>query len=126
MARESSTADQPAPAPRNNKERIELLEAQMAQLTGLVDGMANLGERQDTMETDYMTLNDRVNVLEEDARGSLTLLQEQVTELTTKVNLLVRAIGSGDPTRGETTTRMRVPEPRAYGGARDGIRKFPV
>lgn len=115
MARGSTTADQP---PKSNKERLDELEAQMTQIEGIADGMAQLGERLENVENEYGSLAEKINVLDEDMRGTMHVLQEQLGDLAAKVNLLMRAIGSAGPSVGEGT-KMRVPEPRAYRGARD-------
>ena len=46
-------------------------------------------------------------------------IRTQIEDLSARVNLLMRAIGTGKMGAIETPTRVRVPEPRAYGGARD-------
>lgn len=111
MARELSTADQQQAqqAPKTTRDRLELLEAQMAHLDGIVDGVAQLGERLENVEHEYGSLAERITVLDEDMRGTMNVLQEQLGDLAAKVNLLMRAIGSADPSVGERT-KIKVPE----------------
>ena len=77
MARESSTADQQQAqqAPKTTRDRLELLEAQMAHLDGIVDGVAQLGERFENVEHEYGSLAERITVLDEDMRGTMNVLQ---------------------------------------------------
>lgn len=81
-------------ARENQKEQIEDKEAQASQLSGAVAEMAQLGERRDSCSSDHRTLATTVEALDEDTRGTVEALQAQIGDLTAKVNVLMRAIGS--------------------------------
>lgn len=57
--------------------------------------------------------------LGEDTKETVEALQAQIEDLNARVNLLIRTVGTAGPTTVETSSRVRVPDPRPYGGARD-------
>lgn len=65
-----------------------------------------------------LKLGDLGGDLTEDFRATVEAPRTEMGELTTKVNLLVRAVGT-TPAATTEVAKVRIPEPRAYGGARD-------
>ena len=61
-----------------------------------------------------------VNDLSEDVAVTVDTLKREIADLSTKVNVTMVAIGNpSPPSTGMDYGRIKVPEPRAYGGARD-------
>ena len=54
----------------------------------------------------------------EDFQAVIEALKQEVIDLNSKLNLTMRAVGSA-PTEASVGAKVKVPEPRAYGGARD-------
>ncbi|GLT65613.1 hypothetical protein SLA2020_380340 [Shorea laevis] len=111
---------------RTNKERLDELELQVAQIGGIAEGMSQLAERVDALEGGYRNVQGLVDDMSEDFRATVEeALRNEIGELTTKVNLLVRAVGTTGPGPMEVG-KVRVPEPRPYGGARDAKARRPL
>lgn len=82
---------------RTNKERLDELELQVAQIGGIAEGMSQLAERVDALEGGYHNVQGLVDDMSEDFRATVEALRNEIGELTTKVNLLVRAVGTTGP-----------------------------
>lgn len=98
---------------RTNKERLDDLESQTTHILGIVEGATQLAERVEALEVGGPWWD-----LTEDFRATVEAPRTEMGELTTKVNLLVRAVGT-TPAATTEVAKVRIPEPRAYGGARD-------
>lgn len=58
-------------------------------------------------------------MLNEGMRGTVEALRTQIEDLSARTNLLMRVVGMENTSGIEDSTRVRVPEPRAYKGAHD-------
>ncbi|OIT00272.1 hypothetical protein A4A49_59870 [Nicotiana attenuata] len=80
------------------KEKVTALEA----LVGIVDG------------DQFLTIMTRLAYLE----AELNRLSQECTYLKTEIGLLRRAVGNDEAQRGVDRTRVRIPEPKEFNGAR--------
>ena len=78
-------------------------------------------ERIEAVERAVKDLEEALNDLVENCRGSVEAMKDEMLEMNTKLNLTMRAVGSQPATGpiGMEYGRVKVPEPRPYGGARD-------
>ena len=96
----------------SQRERIELLEQRMDNMEAMATSLATLAQRvYDLVQTHGPTHG-------QDFEAVVTELRQEIEDLSGRVGVLTRAFGNA-PSGGMEFTRARVPEPRAYGGARD-------
>ncbi|OIT19042.1 hypothetical protein A4A49_64247 [Nicotiana attenuata] len=80
------------------KEKVSALEA----LVGTIDG------------DQFLTITTRLAYLE----AEMTRLSQECTDLKTENGLLRRAVGNDEAQRGADRTKVRIPEPKEFNGAR--------
>ncbi|KAF6137469.1 hypothetical protein GIB67_009945, partial [Kingdonia uniflora] len=108
------------PRPLNTRTRLDQLEDKMQALSRIIDQVTTLEERLDGFSDDQAHMGERLVTLEGVVEGNMATLLDQVAELSSKVNLLVKVVGNGEPAPlGGDRPRIKVPEPKAYEGARD-------
>ena len=107
--------------PRSHKERISAVEVQLSQIDESMVHLFSLGDRVANLELSQEQLVETVDNLGDNTQESVKHLQEQLNDLAARVAVLTRAVGAmPTPNPGEGGAgRMRAPEPRSYGGARD-------
>ncbi|CAL5400517.1 unnamed protein product [Camellia sinensis] len=94
------------------RERIALLEQRMDNMEAMAASLATLEQRVYDLEQTHGPTQGQ------DFEDVVTELRLEIEDLSGRVGVLTRAFGNA-PSGGMEFTRARVPEPRAYGGARD-------
>ncbi|GMP82754.1 hypothetical protein CsSME_00036927 [Camellia sinensis var. sinensis] len=104
--------DAPGNRQPTQRERIELLEQHMDHMDVMAASLANLEQRFHDLEQTHGPTQGQ------DFEDIVTELRLEIEDLGGRVGVLTRAFGNA-PGGGMEFTRVRVLEPRAYGGARD-------
>lgn len=94
------------------RERIEFLEQRMDNMEAMAASLATLEQRVYDLEQTHGPTQGH------DFEDVVTELRLEIEDLSGRVGVLTRAFGNA-PGGGMEFPRVRVPEPRAYGGARD-------
>ncbi|KAG8379069.1 hypothetical protein BUALT_Bualt07G0049900 [Buddleja alternifolia] len=119
---ENEPQEAAAPAKRSTKGRLDDLDQETARLTHITE---TLEEKVEILETDVSDLQgqlaesrDVCRTLSKTLRANdMTAVRCQMEEMTIQIGLLQRAVNT--PVVVDPAPRLRIPEPRAYEGARD-------
>ncbi|KAL2524108.1 Uncharacterized protein Adt_09162 [Abeliophyllum distichum] len=107
---------------KSTKQRLDALDGQSTRLCVAVEAIE---EKVETAEAEIRELNIQ---LEEslmmcaamtDAVALLPDLREEMEAMRLQLRILQRAVGNGQAPAQEYAPRLKIPEPRTYGGARD-------
>ncbi|KAJ7982631.1 Retrotransposon protein, putative, Ty3-gypsy subclass [Quillaja saponaria] len=89
---------------------------------GTGDNAAELEERVSSIDQSQAQLEGAVHTMRGEILEDMAIMKDELGELNTKVNITMRAVGNDNHNpyaEGVGQRRMKVPEPRAFGGARD-------
>ncbi|KAJ7978484.1 Retrotransposon protein, putative, Ty3-gypsy subclass [Quillaja saponaria] len=89
---------------------------------GTGDNAAELEERVSSIDQSQAQLEGAVHTMRGEILEDMAIMKDELGELNTKVNIIMRAVGNDNHNpyaEGVGQRRMKVPEPRAFGGARD-------
>ncbi|KAJ7968204.1 Senescence-specific cysteine protease sag39 [Quillaja saponaria] len=112
-------------------ERVNILEGLVScvralernkNVQGTGDNAAELEERVSSIDQSQAQLEGAVHTMRGEILEDMAIMEDKLGELNTKVNITMRAVGNDNHNlyaEGVRQRRMKVPEPRAFGGARD-------
>ncbi|KAJ7979043.1 Gag-asp_proteas domain-containing protein [Quillaja saponaria] len=89
---------------------------------GTGDNAAGLEERVSSIDQAQAQLEGAVHTMRGEFLDDMTIMKDELGELNTKVNITMRAVGNDNHNlyaEGVGQRQMKVPEPRAFGRARD-------
>ncbi|XP_060673257.1 uncharacterized protein LOC125420382 [Ziziphus jujuba] len=100
--------------------RVSALEKNQTTWGNTGPSSSTAGKRDGAMEEAIERLMSTVNELTEDFRATVEALKIEMGQINTKLAIIMRAVENRPAVpMGGDYGRMKVPEPRAYGGARD-------
>ncbi|CAL9085565.1 unnamed protein product, partial [Musa textilis] len=100
--------------------RLDVLEVSLDELYQGQSRLLGVESSQEEAKSQIDKVEALVDRLTDDTKDSVQHLQDLVTELTSKVVMLTRALNAGGSnTRVAPTQSFRAPDPHCYGGARD-------
>ncbi|KAF2291086.1 hypothetical protein GH714_019795 [Hevea brasiliensis] len=98
--------------------RLGNLESRMLNLEAVASDMEELAESLKAISISHNSLVGAVDDIKEDVRETVKIIQGDLHELEGKVRLLIRA-ASNPITGSYEVGNTKIPEPKAFGGARD-------
>ena len=123
MDPDASQVTEVTDAKRNTKQRLEVLEGQTTRLAYAVDSIDERVELADSVIRDlHIQLDEsrRACAAMTEAVAIIPDLREEMESLRVQLRILQRAVGNGQaPAQDEYASRVKIPEPCTYGGARD-------
>jgi len=106
--------------------RVETLETKAARPSSFERGdsssnsVAHMEERVEELDSSQKAIIQMVTDLSEDFRAALDVVRTEIADVSTRVNLTMRAVGNQAPAGGVVQlNRVKIPEPKPFCGARD-------